>query len=300
MAIRSPFFYVGDKYKLMPQLQELFPENIATYYEPFCGGGSSFLNTEAKTYKLNDINTYVIELHKMLIEYINNTADFKREVEKIIEDYGLSFSYKGYTVDDELKKKYKKTYYAHFNKNAYSKLKDDYNEDRDIVKLYVLLIYGFNHMIRFNSNGKFNLPVGNVDYNKNVETALVNYFDFAKHHKMKFYNQDFKKFVTSQKYKKNDFIYFDPPYLISMAEYNALWNPDRELELLKLLDCLNEKGVAWGITNLIQHKGKTNEIFLNWSKQYYTYSINSNYISYIDNTIKESSSEVYVTNREGK
>ena len=27
-------------------------------------------------------------------------------------------------------------------------------------------------MIRFNSKGEFNVPVGNVDFNKNVATAL--------------------------------------------------------------------------------------------------------------------------------
>ena len=41
---RSPFFFVGDKRKLMPQLIKLFPAYINNYYEPFCGGGSSFLN----------------------------------------------------------------------------------------------------------------------------------------------------------------------------------------------------------------------------------------------------------------
>ena len=35
--IRSPFFYVGDKYKLMPQLKELFPDDIDNYIEPFVG-----------------------------------------------------------------------------------------------------------------------------------------------------------------------------------------------------------------------------------------------------------------------
>ena len=46
----------------------------------------------------------------------------------------------------------------------------------DLMKLYVLLIYGFNHMLRFNGSGEFNLPVGNVDYNKNVNKALHVYF----------------------------------------------------------------------------------------------------------------------------
>ncbi len=40
--IRSPFFYVGDKYKLMPQLRTRMPCDIDQYIEPFAGGGSSF------------------------------------------------------------------------------------------------------------------------------------------------------------------------------------------------------------------------------------------------------------------
>ena len=36
-TIRSPFFYVGDKNKLMPQLKKLFPNNINNYIEPFVG-----------------------------------------------------------------------------------------------------------------------------------------------------------------------------------------------------------------------------------------------------------------------
>jgi len=35
--VRSPFFYVGDKYKLMPQLKNLFPDDIDNYIEPFVG-----------------------------------------------------------------------------------------------------------------------------------------------------------------------------------------------------------------------------------------------------------------------
>lgn len=40
--VRSPFFYVGDKYKLMSQLRELFPKYISTYIEPFVGGEAHF------------------------------------------------------------------------------------------------------------------------------------------------------------------------------------------------------------------------------------------------------------------
>ena len=58
---------------------------------------------------------------------------------------------------------------AKYNKEAYYKMRSDFNNDKDdMMLLYMLLIYGFNRMLRFNSKGDFNLPVGNVDFNKNV------------------------------------------------------------------------------------------------------------------------------------
>ncbi|GAA7638513.1 hypothetical protein JP0138_03590 [Helicobacter pylori] len=101
-GIRSPFFYVGDKYKLMPQLNKLFPNNINQFIEPFVGGGSVFLNTKAKRYLANDIDTNIINLHKTLSKF--NTCELFDELSKIIIYYGLSFSFKGITAPDELKK----------------------------------------------------------------------------------------------------------------------------------------------------------------------------------------------------
>lgn len=57
---RSPFFYVGDKYKLVPQLKEHFPNDIENFIEPFCGGGSVFLNVDAERYTINDIDAFPI------------------------------------------------------------------------------------------------------------------------------------------------------------------------------------------------------------------------------------------------
>ena len=81
-----------------------------------------------------------------------------------------------------------------------------------------------------------------------------------------------------------------------MSEYNKLWNPEKEQELCDFLDWLNNQGVRFGITNLITHKDNTNITFWNWSTKYNVYGIDSNYISFNDNTIKEKSKEVFVTN----
>ncbi len=296
-TIRSPFFYVGDKYKLMTQLKSLFPDDIDNYIEPFVGGGSSFLNSSGKKYILNDIDENVIALHNELGKYANNSEELLEKIYNIIDYYGLSCSFKGKNVPEELKKKYVKTYYSKYNKEAYLRMRKDYNNNKDnTLLLYILLIYGFNHMIRFNSKGDFNLPVGNVDFNKNVYNALINYLDFRKNNEIIFENTDYQKFLNKIEFKEKDYVFLDPPYLISMSEYNKLWNDKKEVELCDFLDKLDQKGVKFGITNLIYHKGKENETFNNWSKKYNVYDIESNYISFNDNTIKKDSKEVFVTN----
>ena len=92
---RSPFFYVGDKYKLMPQLLKHFPSDFKTLIEPFVGGGSVFLNTEAKHYIGNDYNSYIIKLHNFLYSYKNNREEFFKIFETKILNYGFSASYLG-------------------------------------------------------------------------------------------------------------------------------------------------------------------------------------------------------------
>ena len=205
-----------------------------------------------------------------------------------LEKYELSRSYEVDIIPKNLRKKFIKTYYAQFNKQGYTKLKNDFNNNTkiDYTSLYILLILGFNRILRFNSNGKFNLPVGNVDFNKNTVTALNNYFKVIKNKKVKFYSQDYKKFLNKINFRKNDFLYCDPPYLITAGEYNKYWNENDEIELLKQLDELNKRKVKWALSNVIEYRGKKNKILKDWSKKYESSNIKSNYISFNDNTIK--------------
>jgi DNA adenine methylase len=288
-AYRSPLFYVGDKYKLFPEISKYFPQTIDRFIEPFTGGGSVFMNVKAKEYLLNDIDTNVINIHKYLVSKSKNQIDFFKEINNIIEKYNLSHSYIKDIVPQSLKNEWKKTYYAKFNKDGFNRLKKDYNQSDNklISHLYILLIYGFNRMLRFNSKGEYNLPVGNVDFNRNVYNALNNYFSIARNRKLQFYNLDFIDFIKQIEFKKNDFVYIDPPYLITFSEYNKLWNKETEKKLIELIDYLNDLNVNFAISNVTHYKGKINELFLKWSKKYNVQNIKSNYISYHDNTIKE-------------
>ena len=281
-------FYVGDKYKLIKEIKQYFPQNINTFVEPFVGGGSVFLNIKASKYILNDIDKNVYQLHEFLEGGTNEKVFFK-EVLQCIKKYDLSRSYIEDTVPVSLKKEYKKTYYAKYNKIGYNKLKQDFNmsKRKDPLHLYVLLIYGFNRMLRFNLKGEFNVPVGNVDFNKNVEKSIKNYFDFIKEKKIQFENLDFKPFVEKNEFQKNDFIYLDPPYLITYSEYNKIWDEKKEAELLRLLDELNGKNIKFAISNVTKYKGRENRLFIDWMNKYQSTKIKSNYISYHDNSNKD-------------
>ena len=161
--------------------------------------------------------------------------------------------------------------------------------------LYLLLIYGFNHMLRFNGKGVFNLPVGNVDFNHNVSEALTDYFHLLSQKQVIWHNEDYRNFLSNISFENDDLVYLDPPYLITFSEYNKLWNEDTERDLLRILDNLNVLGIRFAISNVTHYRGRTNTLFLEWSEQYHSHSIKSNYISFNDNSIKKFS-EVLVTN----
>ena len=295
--IRSPLFYVGDKYRLMDQLLHLFPQKINNFYEPFVGGGSVFLNIRAQKYFLNDMNERLISIHNLLSSHSKDPDVFFEKVDQVVSQYNLSHSYKEDVIADSFKKKFQKTYYAVFNKNGYAKLKQQYNEnkqDQPLV-LYLLLIYGFNRMLRFNKAGDFNLPVGNVDFNSNVVNALNHYFAFVRNKHLHFTAKDFTDFFNDSTFSKNDFCYIDPPYLITSSEYNKMWNENKEMQLLNFIDALNKRNIKFALSNVTHYNGKTNELLMHHIKKYNVYSVKSNYINYYNNSQKHIK-EVLVTN----
>ena len=293
---RSPFFYVGDKFKLVPQLKENFPTDIDRFIEPFCGGGSVFLNVDAKSYLLNDIDSYMIRLHQFLIASSSQQDIFWEQLKINIEKYNLSATFMGRDIPKEYRKEFVKTYFAKYNKDAYVRMRSDFNDEKnDMMLLYMLLIYGFNRMLRFNAKGDFNLPVGNVDFNKNVVDALNSYFDYVKDKNIQLFNMDFQDFIEKVQPTSKDLVYLDPPYLITFSEYNKLWNEDSEIRLINYLDELNARGIRFAVSNVLWHRKRYNGTFNMWAQKYNIVKIKSNYISFNDNTEKDTY-EVLVKN----
>lgn len=297
--VRSPFFYVGDKYKLLPQITPLFPKDFERIIEPFVGGGSVFLNTEAPEVLANDLDSNVIEIHELLFLQGEKMEQFISKFAKLARSYDLSCSFDGDLVPDEVRREFPKTYFAHLNRPGYAKLKDKYNcsKKRDALELYALMIYGFNRMLRFNRDGNFNIPVGNVDFNPNVVRALQGYSSKTVGRKVSFSNLEFEVFLDSIKYRKGDFLYVDPPYLITRSEYNKGWDESCEFKLYEMLDRLNAHGVKFALSNVEVYGDRANEILEKWMQKYQVHVVSSNYINYFDNG-KKTLKEVLVCNYE--
>ncbi len=65
------------------------------------------------------------------------------------------------------------------------------------------------------------------------------------------------------------------------------------------LDILNQKGIKFGLSNVLEHKGKTNNILKEWSKQYNVYHLDKDYknCNYQTNEREiKSSDEIFICN----
>lgn len=288
--IKSPMNYTGGKYKLLHQIEPLFPEDINLFVDLFTGGGNIAVNVKANKIVANDCEENIIGIYQTFQKY-DNVDELIGQIEEIIKTYGL-------TID---------------NMEAYNQFRNDYNSLKTSqgnyplssyninILLYVLICYSFNHQYRFNSKGEFNMPFGKErsQWNENMKNNLINFHRQIKEKDIVFLNKDFRQ-LKVDKLGINDFVYCDPPYLITCATYNEKdgWNQECEEDLLKLLDELNTKKIKFALSNVLYSKGKTNDLLIEWSKKYtvhhldYTYQ-NCNYHTK-DKTNK--SDEVLITN----
>lgn len=289
--VKSPMNYTGGKYKLLHQIEPLFPEDINLFVDLFTGGGNIAVNVKANKIVANDCEENIIGIYKTFQGY-DNVDELIGQIEEIIKTYGL-------TIDDtEAYNKFRKDYNClKTSQGNYSPL-SSYNIN---ILLYVLICYSFNHQYRFNSKGEFNMPFGKErsQWNENMKNNLIKFHRRIKEKDIVFLNKDFRQ-LKVDKLGNDDFVYCDPPYLITCATYNEKdgWNQKCEEDLLKLLDELDTKKIKFALSNVLYSKGKTNDLLIEWSKKYtvhhldYTYQ-NCNYHTK-DKTNK--SDEVLITN----
>lgn len=279
-CVKSPLNYTGGKSKLLPQILPLFPDKLGTFIDLFCGGCNVGSNVNADKVIYNDYMSQIIELFKNWKD--TNLEDTIQYIETQIEKFNLSKQ----------------------NQEGFLELRKQYNEYRDIRDLFVLVAYAFNHQIRFNSKGEYNMPFGKdrSEYNKNMKTNLINFITRIQEQDSIFSNKSFDE-LNIEDFTKDTFVYADPPYLITVASYNENggWNEQMEYKLLDYLDKCTENGIKFALSNVLEMNDKSNDILKKWAQEKgynihhlnYTYG-NCNYHK-LDKTVGLTD-EVLITN----
>ena len=133
------------------------------------------------------------------------------------------------------------------------------------VMLYVLIVYAFNNQIRFNRNGEFNLPPGKRDFNQKMHSKVENFIELLQNQNATFIHSDFRE-IEIDKLTDKDFVYVDPPYLITCAAYNEQggWSEVDEEDLLQKLDDLSQRGIKFALSNVLESKGRENVLLRKW------------------------------------
>lgn len=266
--VKSPLNYTGGKYKILDQIMPFFPQELDLFVDLFSGGSNVGVNVKAKRIVCVDKQKEIIRVMNLFKKYEDGFVIDK--LEKIIEKYNLSNSLlNGYTQYNCTSDKGLGSY----NKNQYLQLRTDYNNikydstDKDLLFL-TLVIYGFNNQIRFNSSGDFNMPVGKRDFNNSLRKNLKSFITKLKKQNIEFVNSDFREYAIET--TDNALVYCDPPYFLGTASYNENggWTEKDEIDLLNYLTLLDEQGIKFALSNVIEHKGNKHNLLKKWVKQH--------------------------------
>ncbi len=248
ITVPKPFVkWAGGKRQLIPVLNKEFPQKFGTYFEPFLGGGAVLFHLLSQNpnqkCSVSDLNS------DLVLTYIT----IRDRVEELISS---------------LKKHSKK--YLDDKNSYYYKIRE--KEPKEQIEKSSRLIFlnrtCFNGLYRVNSKGKFNVPLGRYS-NPNIvnEENLMAVSRILQSKKITITCRDFSSILGDA--KKDDFIYFDPPYqpVSQTANFTSYTNRDFNFEDLKrladLCNDLDSKGCKVVLSN--SNTSEVKEMFdRNW------------------------------------
>jgi DNA adenine methylase len=220
--------WAGGKRQIVKQILELLPQKIATYYEPFVGGGAVFFELynrgSFERAVIGDKNPELVNVYQSLKHDVSGVI---RALKKLKEQHSEEHYYKVRATIPR-------------------------SETARAARVLYLNKTGFNGLYRVNRSGQFNVPFGRYDEPKIVNEPRLRAAAEALAN-VEILNEDFE--VLAGKARSGDAVYFDPPYLpvsatAAFAEYYA--DPFGIVEhrkLAKVFDGLSRKGIAAVLSN---------------------------------------------------
>lgn len=221
--------YPGGKRQLIDELKKRMPKKYNRYFEPFIGGGALFFELKPENAFINDYNNELTNLYTVVRDNPSELIDAMGKHNNEVDYY---YAIRAWDRDEELFKKLT-------------------NIER-AGRFVFLNKTGFNGLYRVNSKGQNNVPFGrykNPNYydRENIQACS----DLLKNTEIS--NGDFD--IIRKKIKKDDFIYFDPPYvpLTATSSFTGYtekgFEKDMQLRLRNLCDYIHEKGAYFMLSN---------------------------------------------------
>jgi DNA adenine methylase len=231
VAFTKPFLkWAGGKTQLLPQLAQFYPPRgaVKRYIEPFLGSGAVFFHFKAqvgpRSATLWDNNRELIETFKAVQQDVDQVLKLLRRYQKQhCKDFFLAMREKSPSSPAA-----KAARMIYLNKTC------------------------FNGLYRVNSRGVFNVPFGRYtnpglfqEENLRQASQLLQGADIE--------SKDFRFLALEA--KKNDFVYFDPPYhprsttaYFTAYTRDAFGQKDQE-ELADVYRALDRKGCYLMLSN---------------------------------------------------
>ncbi|WP_373798211.1 DNA adenine methylase [Glaesserella sp.] len=206
--------YRGGKSKELSEILPFIPNFTGRYIEPFLGGGAMFFELAKEGSIINDINENLISFYKNLQLYPRQVRKELEELQHVYEKNRAKF--------DSLKKIAPELRVNDDNEVLYYRIREMFNGDllleyNPATIYYFINKTSYSGMIRYNAQGKFNVPYGRY---KNFNTQLItdDHIELLKNTEI--YNLDYYEIFN--KANSNDFIFLDPPYDCVFNDYGNI------------------------------------------------------------------------------
>ncbi len=220
-----PFLrWAGSKRLLLKHLASCLPGQFGTYFEPFLGSGSLYLNLQPKKACLNDKAKDVIELFRAL----------RDDVEAVISHLA------SFTND----------------KDTYYRIRSNRSVDltRRAAEFLFLNKTCWNGLYRVNMSGNFNVPYGDNKVAELVDAGNLRLCaELLRETQPVLTSVDFQDAVSD--YEPGDLVYFDPPYVTGhnnngfLAYNEKIFSWNDQVRLAKLAKLISNEGVHVIVSN---------------------------------------------------
>ena len=239
--------WAGGKRQIIDKLKKYVPEEFGTYYEPFVGGGALLFELSPSVAVINDSNEELMNVYNVLC----NEEKFKKMC-SVLNTYEAKHS-EEFFYDIRNKDR---------NKNTYNRLADYTRAARTIY----LNKACFNGLYRVNSKNEFNVPFGKkLKVNTYDGSNLIVVSNYLTINDVKILCVDFEEAVSTA--KKEDFVYFDPPYDSDTQTFNSYtetgFDKDEQRRLAKVFKELDSRGVYVMLSN--HNTVLVNELYGNYN-----------------------------------